>query len=284
MAVFSNQATLTYNGNSTSSNIAYGEILDVIAVSKTVIGSGYGTGERLTYVVTLRNTGSAALNGLRISDDLGGYSFGTGTRYPLTYVAGSAALFVNGVEQAAPTVAAGPPMEVGGISIPAGGDAVLVYQADVTDYANPGAEGTIVNTVTITGTGITTPVSASETVSAIAAANLSISKSISPAQVVENDRVTYTLVIQNSGSVAVTATDAASISDTFDPILSALNVTLDGAAWTQGTQFTYNAATGLFATTPGQITVPAATYTQDATTGAYTVTPGTAILIITGTI
>lgn len=284
MAVFSNQATLTYNGNSTSSNIAYGEILDVIAVSKTVIGSGYGAGERLTYVVTLRNTGSTALTGLRISDDLGGYSFGTGTRYPLTYVAGSAALFVNGVEQAAPTVTAGPPMEVGGIGIPAGGDAVLVYQADVTDYANPGAEGTIVNTVTITGTGITTPVSASETVSAIAAANLSISKSISPAQVVENDRVTYTLVIQNSGSVAVTATDAASVSDTFDPILSALNVTFDGAAWTQGTQFTYNAATGLFATTPGQITVPAATYTQDATTGAYTVTPGTATLIITGTI
>jgi hypothetical protein len=30
MAIFSNQATLTYNGSSTNSNIAYGEILDVL--------------------------------------------------------------------------------------------------------------------------------------------------------------------------------------------------------------------------------------------------------------
>ena len=35
MAVFSNQATLTYNGTSTNSNIAYGEILDVITAAKT---------------------------------------------------------------------------------------------------------------------------------------------------------------------------------------------------------------------------------------------------------
>ena len=30
MAIFSNQATLTYNGNTTNSNIAYGEILEVL--------------------------------------------------------------------------------------------------------------------------------------------------------------------------------------------------------------------------------------------------------------
>ena len=33
MDIFSNQATLTYNGNSTNSNIAYGEILDVLAAT-----------------------------------------------------------------------------------------------------------------------------------------------------------------------------------------------------------------------------------------------------------
>ena len=37
MAIFSNQATLTYNGSSTNSNIAYGEILDVLAVTKTAV-------------------------------------------------------------------------------------------------------------------------------------------------------------------------------------------------------------------------------------------------------
>ena len=48
--------------------------------------------------------------------------------------------------------------------------------------------------------------------------------------------------------------------------------------------YTYNEATGLFATLAGQITVPAATYTQDPTPGAYSVTPGISTLVVTGTI
>ena len=101
---------------------------------------------------------------------------------------------------------------------------------------------------------------------------------------VDNDRVTYTFVIQNSGNEAVVATDNAVITDTFDPILTDLAVSFNGTAWTQGTQYNYNEATGLFATVPSQITVPAATYTQDPVTGAYTITPGVATLIVTGTI
>ena len=100
---------------------------------------------------------------------------------------------------------------------------------------------------------------------------MTISKSITPAQVVDNDRVTYTFVIQNSGNQAVVATDNAAITDTFDPILTALAVTFDGAVWTQGVQYNYNAATGLFTTVPGQILVPAATYAQDPVTGETTV-------------
>ena len=41
------------------------------------------------------------------------------------------------------------------------------------------------------------------------------------------------------------------------------------------TQYTYDAATGVFATAAGVVTVPAATFTQDAATGAYSTTPGT---------
>ena len=91
-------------------------------------------------------------------------------------------------------------------------------------------------------------------------------------------------IIQNSGNRAVVATDDATITDTFDPILSDLVVTFDGIVWTQGVQYNYNEATGLFTTDPGQIVVPAATYTQDPVTGAYTATPGMATLIVTGTI
>ena len=244
----------------------------------------YTPGEVVTYVVTLRNTGSTALTGITITDDLGGYTFEGATVYPLTYEAGSATLFVNGVPQAAPAVTAGPPLVVSGLTIPAGGDLVLVYQAQVNEFANPAAGGTIVNTVTVTGDGISTPITATETVTVAAAPNLTISKSISPAQVVDNDRVTYTFVIQNTGNEAVVATDNAAITDVFDPILTDLTVTFEGSTWTEGVQYTYDETTGLFTTLPGALPVPAATYTQDPTTGAYVLTPGTVTLTVIGTI
>ena len=284
MAIFTNQATLTYNGNSTNSNIAYGEILDVLVATKTAVEGSYTPGQLVTYVVTLRNTGNAALTGLIVTDDLGGYPFNGTTVYPLTYEGGSVALFTNGVPQAAPAVTAGPPLVFSGITVPAGGDVVLVYQARANEYADPAVGGTIDNTVTVTGDGLSAPITATETVGVAAAPLLTISKSITPAQVVDNDRVTYTFVIQNSGNQPVVATDNAAITDTFDPVLTALAVTFDGVAWTQGVEYNYNEATGLFTTVPGQILVPAATYVQDPVTGAYTATPGIATLVVTGTI
>lgn len=284
MAIFSNQATLTYNGSSTNSNIAYGEILDVLVATKTAVEGSYTPEQLLTYVVTLRNTGTTALNGLVVTDDLGGYDFNGTTVYPLTYEDGSVALFTNGVPQAAPAVVSGPPLVFSNITVPAGGDAVIVYQARVNSFADPAAGGSIDNTVTVTGDGLSAPITATETVSANTAPMLSISKSITPAQIVDNERVTYTFVIQNTGNQEVVATDAAAITDTFDPILTALTVTFNGTAWSQGVQYNYNEATGLFSTVPGQILVPAASYTQDPLTGAYTLTPGIATLTVSGTI
>ena len=284
MAIFTNQATLTYNGSSTNSNIAYGEILDVLVATKTAVEGSYAPGQLVTYVVTLRNTGNAPLAGLVITDDLGGYDFNATTVYPLTYEDGSVALFIDGVPQAAPTVVAGPPLVFSGITVPAGSDAVIVYQARANAFANPAADGSIDNTVTVTGDGLSAPITATETVVASAEPVLSISKSITPTQVVDNDRVTYTFVIQNSGNEAVVATDNAAITDTFDPILTGLVVTFNGTPWTPGVEYNYNESTGLFTTVPGQILVPAATYAQDPVTGAYTATPGIATLIVTGTI
>ena len=284
MAIFSNQATLTYNGNSTNSNIVYGELLEVLTATKTAVEGTYLPGELVTYVVTLRNTGSTALTGLTLSDDLGGYPFGTGTLYPLTYEADSILVFTNGIPQAAPAVTAGPPLGITGITVPAGGDTVIVYQARVNSFASPEDGSTIVNTVTVTGSGLAAPVTATETVTAEAAPALTITKSISPSQVVDNQQITYTFLIQNTGNTPVVATDNAVITDTFDPTLSNLIVTFEGTPWTQGVQYNYTPATGLFSTVPGQITVPAATYTQDPVTGLYSVTPGTATLTVTGTV
>ena len=284
MAIFSNQATLTYNGNFTNSNIAYGEILDVLAATKTAVEGSYTPGTLVTYAVTLRNTGTSTLTGLTVTDDLGGYDFGGTTVYPLTYEPNSVTLFANGVLQPTPAVTAGPPLVISGLSVPGGGDVVLIYQARANTFADPALGGTIENTVTVTGDGLSAPVTAVETVTAEASPVLTISKSISPTQVVDNDRVTYTFVIQNSGNQAVVATDNAVITDTFDPILTALAVTFDGVSWTQGVQYNYDETTGLFTTVPGQLLVPAATYTQDPVTGEYSVTPGIATLVVTGTI
>ncbi|MBE6757153.1 MAG: hypothetical protein E7552_01210 [Ruminococcaceae bacterium] len=284
MAIFSNQATLTYNGTTTASNIAYGEILEVLSATKTAIETGYTPNGTVTYVVTLRNTGTAPLTGLTVSDDLGGYVFEGATVYPLAYVEGSAALFVDGMPQPAPAVTAGPPLVVTGITVPAEGDVVLVYQARTTAFAPPAEDGTVVNTVTVTGGGLSAPVTAEETLGAATGAVLTITKSISPTQVADNDRVTYTFVIRNNGNEAVVATDNAVVTDVFDPLLSALTVTYEGAAWSEGDEYTYDPVTGVFSTSAGAITVPAATYTQDPLTGEYTTVPGTVTLTVTGTI
>ena len=278
MAIFTNQATLTYTGGSTNSNIAVGEILEVLSADKTAVEGTYAPGELVTYVITIRNTGTGAFANLTVTDDLGG-----GVNVPLTYEAGTALYFVNGVPQASPAVTAGPPLVFTGITVPAGGDAVLVYQARANSYADPGVEGFITNTVTITGGGLTAPITAAETVNASVGPDLSITKTITPAQVADNGRVTYTFLLQNNGNEALVATDDAAVTDLFDPILSNLTVTLNGAVLAEGTGYTYDETTGQFATVPGVITVPAATYTQDPD-GEYTRTPGVATLIVTGTI
>lgn len=284
MAIFTNRATLTYNGTSTNSNVAYGEILEILAAAKTSVEESYTQGSIVTYAITLRNTGSTTLGGLTVSDDLGGYELNGATVYPLTYVDGSATLIVDGALQSAPTVNPGPPLVFSGINLLGGSDAVLIYQARVTSFANPDADGIITNTATVAGVSLTSPITVSDTVTSTESPVLSISKSICPSQVVDNDRVTYTFVIQNTGNQAVVATDDAAISDLFDPILTDLIVTFNGTAWTDGVEYTYDDTTGLFTTNPGQITVPAATYTQDPITGEYTVTPGTSTLIVIGTI
>ena len=283
MATFTNQATLTYSGGTTNSNITTGQLLEVLTASKTAVVPTYRTGRPITYLITLINSGATALTGLTVTDDLGGYAFNGNTVYPLAYTAGSVRYYQDGVLQTAPAVTAGPPLTITGISVPAGGSTVIAYEAEPTAFAPLGAEDTVVNTVTVTG-GLPDAVTATETVSPVTGPVLTISKALSPTEVAANGQVTYTFVIQNSGNTVASAADSLVVTDVFSPILRDLTVTLDGTALTAPAQYTYDVATGRFATVAGVITVPAASFTQDTTTGAYTVTPGTATLTVTGTL
>ncbi|MBO5212490.1 MAG: hypothetical protein J6B60_03020 [Clostridia bacterium] len=283
MAQFTNQAFLSYNDIVTPSNVAVGELLEVLSATKTAVSSTYQERDSVTYIVSILNSGNTAYNALSISDNLGSYSFNSQTLTPLSYVDGSLLYYINGVLQPTPTVTTEAPLVVSGISVPANGNAIIVYEAQITAFAPLSEGSTITNIVTVSGNNIV-PFDAEETITVSNDAVMSITKSISPIPVSENSLVNYTFVIQNTGNAPLVATDNAIISDVFDPILSNISVTFNGALWQEGVNYTYNETTGEFTTIAGQVLVDAATFEQNPQTGAWTATPGVATLIVTGTI
>ena len=283
MALFTNFATLSYSGGERSSNTVTGEILETVSISKTAVTNEYAAGDTVSFAVTLVNSGAAPVTGLTLSDDLGAYALNAMTLYPLRYVADTLRLFVNGVLQPAPAVTAGPPLAVTGIEIPAGGSAVLVYETEVTAYAPLAPDSEITNTATVTGGGISTPLSASATVESLDRAELAISKALTPAAVPANGRLTYSFEIVNTGNTAAGAADNVILRDTFNPILTDLQVSLDGVAWAAGTQYSYDESTGVFSSSAGAMPVPAAGYTQNED-GTWALNPGRVMLVISGTL
>ena len=283
MPAFTNMATLTYNGNTVNSNVVTGQILEALTIAKTAVLPEYSVGEDVTYVVSIVNRGTTAYENLTITDDLGAYTDESQTRYPMTYTPNSVRYYVNGVLQTVPTVTAGPPLAITGITVPAGGSAMVIYEASPNAYA-PGAVGsTIVNTATVTGGGLSAPLTAQETVTVAQEANPVITKALDPMVVPENGQLTYTFTIRNYGNTPLVATDDVILTDVFDPVLENISVTYDGNPWVQGVNYNYNQATGVFTTLPGQIVVPAATYTQNPD-GTWAVTPGMVTITVTGTV
>lgn len=283
MATFYNRATLSYNGRLTNSNVTEGEILEVLALTKNAISQSYGENESVVYAINLVNSGTSQINGITVTDNLGAYTVGSETVYPLSYVPASVRLFINGALAPQPTVSDGPPLVFSEITLPAGANATLLYEARTNEFT-PLAEGSIItNTATASADGIA-PITDSAEITVESDTALTIAKAICPAVVTDNGELTYTFIIQNSGNTEAVATDDVIVTDTFNPILNPISVTYNGAAWAEGVNYTYDETTGEFATLPGQITVPAATYTQDSETGVITTTPGVAIITVTGTV
>lgn len=284
MASFTNQATLRYNGLTVSSNTVTGQMISPLNLTKTAGADVYAPGDTVSYVISLVNDGSTTYDDLTLTDDLGGYEIGTGTAYPLSYVADSVRYFINGVLQSAPSVTPGGPLVITGLSVPAGGNAMLVYETEVTAAAPLTAGSVITNTATVTGPGLNTPLQTTAEITVQTGAELTIVKSLFPATVAENGQLTYTFLIQNYGNEAAEAAAGITVSDLFDPILKDITVALDGQSLALTTDYTYQQAAGQFDTVSGVITVPAATYAQTASTGDWIVTPGEATLTVTGTV
>lgn len=283
MAIFTNQAILSYRNGAVSSNVVTGEILEVLSATKNALLDTYATGDVVTYVVGIYNSGTTPLSGVTVTDDLGAYSFGSTSAVPLTYIGSSLAYYQNGVLQPTPTVtSSGTNLTVSGIIVPAGGYAQLIYQVRVNEFAPVAVGGQITNTATVSSGGES--VTAQETITAAEAPLLGIVKGLTPGTVTENGQLTYTFTVQNFGNTAAGVDDALVITDVFDPILDPITVVYNGTAWTEGVEYNYDPTTGTFTTTAGSITVPAATITQDPVTGEYNVTPGSVTLSVNGTV
>ena len=137
------------------------------------------------------------------------------------------------------------------------------------------------NTALVSGETLACQLEASATVPAGQEPRLTVGKALCPDEIPCNGEITYTFLIQNSGSAPADQGDQGSLADTFDPVLSDLTVTYNGAVQSQGGFFTYDPASGQFATVPGEIAVPAAVFTQN-DDGTWTTDPGSAVVTVTG--
>ena len=285
MATFTNQATLTYNNTRTLSNVTTGQLVEQLTVEKTSLQQTYSAGDRITYVLSLINSGVTDDTALTVTDDLGAFTPTGQTEqiYPLTYDAGSLLVRVNGAPQTSAQVSSEQPLTVTGITVPAGGNVLIAYSAQVNGSAPLESGSTVTNTATVSGETLAEPLTAENTISVNEAPYLTIEKSLSPLSVTSNQSITYTFVISNYGNTAADAAATVSVTDTVAPALSGLTATYNGTAWTEGTQYTYSEASGVFTSGPGAITVPAATF-ETQPDGTVTAVPGTATLILEGTV
>lgn len=91
-----------------------------------MLGSIRYFGGPVTYIVSLVNSGRIQYNGLLLLDD-----FIENVPVRASYLEDSVHYYINGVLQAAPLVIPGPPLSISGITVPPGGNTILVYQAEV---------------------------------------------------------------------------------------------------------------------------------------------------------
>ena len=90
--------------------------MDSLTATKTALVPTYTSGDNVTYVISIVNSGTTDYTGLTVTDNLGAYTYNTSTVYPLTYTPDSIRYYINGALQATPTIGATRPLTLTGIS------------------------------------------------------------------------------------------------------------------------------------------------------------------------
>lgn len=287
MATIENFATVSYSAGGVTetriSNLAEIGLESAISLTKSTLGENYSEDSVITYIISMTNTSTSPISNVSVSDDLGRFVFGALELTPMTYTS-PALLLINGQDmstQLTVETALDGSIVFGFPTLPAGATANIVYRASVNEFASLDVNSTITNTATFTSDSDCTDGTATATITALSAANVSVFKQMSPNPVVCGDTVTYTIRIYNYGN---TAAENVVLSDTFNPAPEIISITRDGVVLAP-TDYTYdNGTLTIPSTVTSNVTVPAATFVRDANTGAVSVIPGIVEYVITGTI
>ena len=287
MATIENFATVSYTSGGVTetkvSNLAEIGLESAISFAKATLGDTYSEDSVITYILSITNTSANTVSNIKITDDLGSFLFGTIELTPLGYTA-PALLLIDGQDVSSQLTV--DDTTAGSLvfsfpTLPAGATANVVYRASVNEFAPLDLNSAIVNTATLTSDSDCADGSASATVTAASAANVSVFKQMAPNPVVCGDVVTYTIRIYNYGNIP--AEDVV-LTDTFNPAPDTITVSKDGVLL-GGSEYSYVGGT---LTTPvgtgTPVSVPAATFTRDSETGILNVTPGVVEYVITGQI
>ena len=206
-------------------------VCDVVVPTKSfdVVKSASQTtaiaGDTITYTITLSNTGSVAYTSAAgdqasFSDDL------SAVLDDAAYVAGS---LTNGAVLGADHVIrwSGP--------LPVGGTEVFSYQVKV-NTPDSGDQSLVNRVLTPPGIGgsCTTDSTDPACQAVIPVKSYTVAKTVTPAQAQPGDRVSYTIVVTNTGRVDYTAGAPASLSDDLSAVLDDATYNTDVAA-TSGT-------------------------------------------------
>lgn len=286
--IITNQARLNYRFGTASatavSNITSTILNSQLSVSKSALSGCYKIGQNITYIISITNNNSRSVTDITVADDLGSHIADCGEVTPLTFV-GPAQLFINGVLSSEIT----PIVEDNGIifeidNIPANSNAQIIYVAQVNEFADGTLGSEITNTV-IVDNGCDCPCEIPSTDTATVPvceyADVRIIKSICPNPVICGERLTYTLTLYNYGNIP--ATDVV-LTDTFNPALTDLVVTVDGVVIPNDDYDYINGTLTLPADDSDyEITIPPATFSRNSNC-SITTTPGTVLITVSGNI
>lgn len=293
MAEIRNQAKISFDystitGAEALSNIALAELRGPLVGGKNAVQTSYQLSKPIDYVLELTNNGATTLSGVRISDNLGRYTFPAGsgsTVVPLSYVTGTAYYLLDGLYQNTIAPATTDPLAFNVGNLASGSTVTICFKATLTQYAPLAVGSTIRNTTTFTATGIAEPVTDTHTITVGEYADVTIFKAMTPNPVMDNGTITYTFTLTNSGN-----SDAENIEldDKFTPIPSLTSARVGTFAVDLATDVIFDAATGDFSLrshdSGAPIVLPAASIAQSPTTGVVTVTPSTIAITIIATI